>query len=45
MTSRGLECDGRAVVAGVRLTSDRTVYTGGLKAVGGGWAQQGVVYP
>ena len=45
MTSRGLECDGRAVVAGVRLTSDGAVHTGGLKAVGGRLAQQDVVYP
>jgi hypothetical protein len=33
------------MIAGVRLTSDGAVHTGGLKAVGGRWAQQDVVYP
>jgi hypothetical protein len=33
------------MVAGARLTTDRAVHTGGLKAVGGRWAQQDVVYP
>ena len=33
------------MVAGARLTSDRAVYTGGLNAVGGSWAQQHMVDP
>jgi hypothetical protein len=33
------------MIAGVRLTSDGAVHTGGLKAVGGRWAKQDVIYP